>query len=162
MRSVQVVIAVALLPLGWAGCTPSSTGPGDAGPTSEDGGGQVESHPDGGFPCGLTVCSASEVCCVDPATAAARCLAIGLCRGVAVTCDTTLGCPQGQVCCASFQQGVVVACSAQCTGPGNFQICASDAECPAGEVCSRGALVRACVVPFDAGFPLPPFDAAVD
>src|SRR5882672_3348147 len=150
MRAVSLICALPFELAFGVACTSAST-LGDAGPSESDGQAAIEASVEGGLTCGNRVCPKSEVCCVDPATVASRCLPRSVCQGVGVTCLSVADCPSGQVCCASFQASMFdVVCSSQCTGWGNYQFCLTDAECPAGLQCSKGALVRVCAAPFAA------------
>ncbi len=52
--------------------------------------------------------------------------------GLVIMCTSARSCSHNQVCCAAISAtGATVACANQCTGA-QFQLCASDSECPRG------------------------------
>jgi hypothetical protein len=163
MRSARVIFTLPLVLTLCGACAASTARGGDAGPSAPDSGDAADEAVASNFRCGADVCPAGEVCCFDPMTLGLQCLARGACRNIPVECASVTDCSNGEVCCATFQ-GVTyqVICSSQCGRPRSFQICASDAECPVGQVCSQGVVVRACATPFDAGSPMIVTDARSD
>ena len=155
MRSARVIFTLPLALTLCAACTASTSSGVDAAPPAPDSGDAADEAVVSMFRCGADVCPAGTVCCFDPMTLGLQCLTRGACQNVPVACASVADCSNGEVCCATFQ-GVSyeVVCSSQCGRPRSFQICASDAECPAGQVCSRGLVVHACANPFDAGSPI--------
>jgi hypothetical protein len=155
MRSAPVIFELPLaLALG-AACTASTSTGSDAGPPGQDSGAGAEASVGNTFRCGASVCPAGEVCCVDPMTPGLLCLAKSACGNIPVACASVADCSNGEVCCATFQGPTFeVLCSSQCVRPRSFQICTSDAECPAGQGCSKGIFLHACAPPLDSGFPL--------
>jgi hypothetical protein len=123
---------------------------------------------DGGVACGQSSCNPStEQCCI--AQSGASCIGKSdTCQGTSLACTTTAQCTGSNVCCATLSgTSITAVCQASCpsggiTGP--YQLCASDAECPAGSTCQTIGNIHYCGTPFDAsafdasGF----FDAARD
>jgi hypothetical protein len=200
MKSMRVLFAVSLgvaLAAACGGTTESgSNGSGDDGGASSSSGGSGSSSGstssssssgsssggpavDGGsvgpVACGMTTCTAPQVCCVTrgPSGGSETCVAPGSCMGIALTCSSAQSCPSGDVCCGTVSGGggtytINTSCEASCPmGQGNFQLCASTAECPTGRVCRAGpGGFKICVRAydggsFDGGFP-PPDSGAVD
>lgn len=142
----------------------SSTGadaPGADASSSDASGKDAVSQVDGGsvgpVQCGPQTCNAPQICCVDTQQRTAQCQDPSQnCDGFPITCSSAQSCQNGNVCCGSYSQqdGVSTDCqAAPCpTGFGNFQLCATDQECPPGETCrplQQGAHV--CRPPFDGG-----------
>lgn len=114
------------------------------------------------------VCGAADECCEPPhvSGSASSCQAKGTACPVvgsaAWACEETLDCDGGKVCCAAgtlaldpacgFLRGSVSlaasACATSC-GAGELHICASQAECTAGTVCTpfkvKGLELGACL-----------------
>jgi hypothetical protein len=161
--------------IGCGGSTANDTGNGngndDSGSsnndatTRDDSGNVGDSTPPSDSPSGLTIdcglgvtCdAATQICCAT--TQGATCTAPNACQGFALVCSSAQSCPNNDVCCVAFsQQGGSAKCqAAPCPqGPGHFQLCAHDSECPNGERCRMGiGGLHVCGPSFDGG---PGFD----
>jgi hypothetical protein len=129
----------------------AGSGSGDTSRANGNGGGG-----DGAaFPCGNTVCSAPDVCCVEGQLATATCEPRASCDGGAVTC-TALTCPAGSLCCVSGLSGME---NAQCIEAGScpsgqLQACVPQAvsppppgyisDCPEGGLCTCDYVTCTC------------------
>lgn len=121
-------------------------------------------------------CAAGQTCCTTVSianfSASSTCVPIGQCSGVLSNeCYSATSCSGGAVCCAGaattdasteaggggiggLASSLDTTCQPACE-PGQRQACASDAECPAGQVCSAAAAgggaagggVRVCAAP---------------
>jgi hypothetical protein len=113
--------------------------PGDDRNTSVSCGGMLGAE----IPCDL----ASESCCVTGfASDAATCHAGTACTagtGNRAVCDGPEDCSGGQVCCVDIVNGTT-ACinAATCPLTAPFQMCHSDADCPAGQTCGSEATFK--------------------
>jgi hypothetical protein len=125
----------------------SSSG-GDGGGT--DGGTATCAMPDGGgpctpgqVPCGTTLCSTPDYCCVTTASNKTTCdMSNQNCVGTAYHCDETADCPAGNVCCLNFA-GLTnsTTCQTACM-TGSPKMCRSDTECASGK-----CIVQSCLKP---------------
>ena len=126
----------------------------DGSTTLTDGGGGGGT---GAIACGQTTCSAqTQDCCVTN-QGGATCGAKGSCQGSSLSCSSSGSCGGGQVCCAAFVRdggvgGALNATCAQACSGQQAQLCATDAECPAGDRCRQafGGL-KTCRPSFDGG-----------
>ena len=117
--------------------------PFDAGPPPIDGAPPppIDGGTFGGpIQCGSTVCNGSiETCCVtyNGQNLNEICAPIGQCQGASFDCSSEKRCPPNEVCCGHFSQtGQGSDCAPSCQGGfGNPQLCATTAECPAGQTC---------------------------
>ncbi len=127
------------------------------GPQQVDGGIVVTPF-DGGppstsVPCGTATCNNTTQECCYSAGGAGSCVAVGMCRGLSLTCTSSVNCVTGDVCCAQLGGGGGGAsCQPTCPGAGGpgggYQLCATSSECPAGETCRQTPFgVSACRPP---------------
>ena len=116
----------------------------------------------GGGGSGSSKCESGKTCCTMVAipSISASCVAVGSCSGTSNECSAGADCSSGQVCCSGSSDGGSMAASAPAADGGlggigamlgNFlpstscqssctatqtQPCASDTECPAGQMCN--------------------------
>lgn len=131
-----------------AGGSSSSGGSSSGGRSSSGGSSSGGSSSGGTATCGGTLCSSSQVCCVQTGGGGGggtgggsqACTTRTACTGIALTCGDAAQCPKGDVCCLAltFTGGIggSSSCKTSCpTGGLNFQLCSTDAECPKGVTC---------------------------
>ncbi len=101
--------------------------------------------------CGAKSCdSATQVCCVGGgggAAAGQACTTAAACKGQALACSGSNSCASGDVCCAEPAArggGVTSKCETKCP-MGSQQLCTTNTDCTADEVCRRlSAEVSVC------------------
>jgi hypothetical protein len=142
--------------------------PGDGAVVSSDAGSEASYPREGGSlgaSCNISpACDAPQECCL-PSLAdlglSGICVAPGTCHGVALGCDRSSECMEGQACCL---MGGVSSCQTGPCAPDATQLCDPGAaghrppECPTGETCD---ITRACV-PSDGGAADANLDASTD
>lgn len=112
--------------------TSSSGGASSSSSSATTGGAEV--------PCYQSTCGPGEVCCVngDKAGTSHQCKATkGDCNYTALACHLDSDCNPGEVCCAQFGNQAwpdSTFCTAQCSAPGLFRTCESNADC-SGSTC---------------------------
>jgi hypothetical protein len=126
---------------------------------ADDAGGDAfaPQNPIGVFPCGPSVCSSPDVCCLQYA-AVEQCTTLAQCSGLALGCDA-VSCPAGALCCVSAawvdpdagQFGGSSRCVQGTTCPdGAQQACRDWKDCPRSYECSGLVFASGCTW-FDAG-----------